>query len=203
VGRPGSFRFKFWTFLLLLAAIAVSGPFVWMPRLGAALIRSESPAKADVAVVLAGDAYGQRILQAADLARQGYVRGIVVSGPRYYDIHECDIAIQFAVRKGYPVEWFIALPNEALSTREEATRVLEELKRRDVRSFLLITSEYHTARAGRIYSSAMRKLGGGPDMRVVAAPDKWFRPDAWWKSREGLKIFFMEWSKTVATAVGI
>jgi len=203
VGRPGSFRLKFWIFLLLLAAVAVSGPLVWMPRLGAALIRSESPAKADVAVVLAGDLYGQRILYAANLARQGYVRSIIVSGPAFFDIHECDIAIEFAMRKGYPVEYFIALPHDALSTREEATHVLEELKRRDVRSFLLITSEYHTARAGRIYSSALRKLGGGPDMRVIAAPDKWFRPDSWWKSREGLKIFFMEWSKTVATAVGI
>jgi len=40
-------------------------------------------------------------------------------------------------------------------------------------------------------------------MRVVAAPDRWFRADGWWKSREGLKIAFMEWSKTFATAAGI
>jgi hypothetical protein len=40
-------------------------------------------------------------------------------------------------------------------------------------------------------------------MRVVASPDKWFGAASWWKSRQGLKIMFMEWSKTFATAVGI
>lgn len=203
MGRPGSFRLKFSILLLLLAAIAVSGPFLWMPRLAAALIRNEGPGKADVAVVLAGDPYGQRILYAAELARQGYVRNVVVSGPTFYDIHECDIAIEFAIRKGYPVEYFIALPNDALSTREEARVVLDELKRRNVGSFLLVTSDYHSARAGRIYRSNLKKMAGAPGVRVVAAPDKWFGTDRWWKSREGLKIVFMEWSKTVATAVGI
>jgi uncharacterized SAM-binding protein YcdF (DUF218 family) len=199
----GRHRLKLWILLLLLIALAVSGPLYWMPRLAGLLIRDEGPAKADALVVLAGDPYGQRLLHAAELARQGYAGKVIVSGPSYFDIHECDIAIQFAVRKGYPVEYFIALPNDALSTREEARVVLEELKRRGMRSFLLVTSDYHTARAGRIYRSTMKKLGGGPDMRLVAAPDKWFSRDGWWKSREGLKIVFMEWSKTLATAAGI
>jgi len=200
VGRP---RWKLRLFLILFVLLVVTGPFLWMPRLGAALIRDEGPAKADAAVVLAGDPYGQRITRAAELVRQGYTGKVIVSGPSYYGIHECDAAIQYAVREGYPVEWFIALPNDALSTREEAQVVLDELQRRGMRSFLLVTSDYHTARAGRIYRSTMKKRGGGPDMRLVAAPDKWFRPDGWWKSREGLKIAFMEWSKTLATAVGV
>jgi uncharacterized SAM-binding protein YcdF (DUF218 family) len=200
VGRP---RLKFWLpFTLLLAAIA-SGPFWWMPRLGAALIRDEGPAKADAAVVLAGDPYGQRLLFAADLARQGYIRQVIVSGPRYFDIYECDIAIQFAVRKGHPREWFVPLPNDSLSTREEAVVALTELKRRGTGSFLLVTSDYHTARAARIFRGAMRKIGYEPRMRVVAAPDQWFGAASWWKSRQGLKMMFMEWSKTLGTAVGI
>jgi hypothetical protein len=66
-----------------------------------------------------------------------------------------------------------------------------------------VTSNYHSARAGSIYRSAIKKRGGGPEMRVVAAPDQWFAADRWWKSRQGLKIVFLEWSKTLATAVGI
>jgi uncharacterized SAM-binding protein YcdF (DUF218 family) len=196
-------RWKFWLFLLVVLAVIATGPFFWMPRLGAALIRDEGPAKADMAVVLAGDQNGRRLLFAGDLVRQGYVKSVLVSGPPYYDIHECDVAIQFAARQGYPAEWFVPLPNNALSTREEAGVVLDELRRRGVSSFLLVTSDYHTGRAGRIYRSTMQKRGGGPAMRTVAAPDKWFRANAWWKSREGAKTVFMEWSKTFATAVGI
>ena len=66
----------------------------------------------------------------------------------------------------------------------------------------MVTSDYHTARSARIYLATERALGGGPAMRVVAAPDRHFQIDSWWKSREGLKTVFMEWSKTVATAVG-
>jgi uncharacterized SAM-binding protein YcdF (DUF218 family) len=203
VGRPGSSRLKFWLPLLLILVILASGPFFWMPRLAAALIRDDGPAKADMAVVLAGDPRGQRILEAAELVRKGYVPSVLVSGPAYYDEHESDAAIRFAVHHGNPAEWFIGLPNDALSTREEARIVLDELKRRNVRSFVLVTSDYHTRRAGRIYSATMKEMGGGPEMRVVAATDRYFRRDGWWKSREGLKYFVMEWIKTAATAVGI
>jgi uncharacterized SAM-binding protein YcdF (DUF218 family) len=190
-------------FLLVFLAIVVTAPFFWLPWLGAALVRDDGPAKADFAVVLAGDWKGQRVLHAAELARQGYVRGVLVSGPSMYGIHECDIAIQYVVRQGYPAEAFAPLPNDALSTRDEARIVLEELKRRGAGSFLLITSNYHTARAGRIFGGTIRRMGGGPTMRLVAAPDQYFRPDDWWKSRQGLKTVFMEWSKTVATAFGV
>jgi hypothetical protein len=37
----------------------------------------------------------------------------------------------------------------------------------------------------------------------VAAPDQYFSPDGWWKSREGRKIFLVEWEKTFATWVGL
>src|SRR5436305_15215511 len=118
-------------------------------------------------------------------------------------MYECDAAIEFAVQHLYPAAWFIRAPNSAVSTREEARAILAELQRRNVRSFLLVTSDYHTARAARIFRATERSLGGGPAMRVVAAPDKYFHTDSWWKSREGLKTVFMEWSKTVATAIGI
>ena len=78
-----------------------------------------------------------------------------------------------------------------------------ELRRRHVRSFLLVTSDYHTARARRIFLAAERAMGGGPAMRTVAAPDQFFRPDSWWRNREAQKTAFFEWSKTVATALGL
>jgi uncharacterized SAM-binding protein YcdF (DUF218 family) len=196
-------RRKFWiVFFSLLLLLAISAP-LWLRWIGGALIHDDGPAKADIAVVLAGDQWGNRVLKAAELVRAGYVPAVLVSGPPYFGEHECDAAIRFAVSHGYPREYFLPAPNEGLSTREEARALLADLRRRGVRSFLLVTSDYHTARSGRIYRVEEARAGGGPSFRTVAAPDKFFTRETWWHSREGLKIVFFEWSKTIATAAGM
>ena len=187
---------------LFFAILTLTGP-LWLPFIGGALVHDEGPAKADMAVVLAGDPTGYRIVKAAELVKQGFVPAVLVSGPELYAMHESDAAIDLAVKRGYPAAWFIGAPNSALSTRDEARDMLTEMRRRNVRSFLLVTSDYHTARSGRIYRATERAMGGGPAMRVVAAPDKHFQRESWWKSREGLKTVFFEWAKTVATAGGM
>jgi hypothetical protein len=90
-----------------------------------------------------------------------------------------------------------------LNTRDEARALLEDMRRRSVRTFLLVTSNYHTARSRRIFLAAERAMGGGPEMRVVAAPDEFFKADSWWQNREGRKIFLMEWLKTITGPLGI
>lgn len=187
--------------LVLLAVVAYPR---YLPMLGYALVHDDGPAKADIAVVLAGDYRGHRIEKAAELVRQGYVGAVLVSGPAgFYGKHECDLAIPFAVGEGYPAEWFIAFPHAGLSTKEEAGNVLAELRRRHIRSFLLVTSTYHSARAARIFRAQARAAGGGPAMRVVAVPDEFFRPDSWWRNREAQKVCFFEWCKTFATIAGM
>ena len=77
--------------------------------------------------------------------------------------------------------------------------MIPELRRLGAHSFLLVTSDYHTRRAGGYF----RQLTDGLDMRVVAAPDEYFRWNSWWHDREAQKIFYMEWSKTVASLFGM
>ena len=204
MARPGSYRLKLLGACLVLAAGAILSRSLWLPVLGYALVHDDGPAKADIAVVLAGDYVGHRIEKAAELIREGYVPAALISGPAgFYGLHESDYAIAYALRQGFPAQWFVALPHSALSTAEEAGVVLAELRRRNVRSFLLVTSDYHTARARRIFLAAERAMGGGPAMRTVAAPDEYFRPDSWWRNRQGQKTAFFEWTKTFATAVGM
>lgn len=192
------------TFRLLAVAgvcaiLAATHP-VWLRALGNALVTDESPVKADVAVVLAGDNYGHRILKGAELVRQGYVPAALVSGPSgSYGLHECDLAIPFAVRKGYDAEMFVPVPHDALSTVEEADVLAKELRRRGVRRYLLVTSNFHTARAGRIFRGRIPDI----DVHVVAARDEWFDPDRWWTHREGWKRFVIEWQKTIAGLLGM
>ena len=179
--------------------LAVSSP-VWLGWIGSFLVESEAPFRADMIVVLAGDWAGHRILKGGELVRQGYAPQALVSGPMgYYGRSEDSLAIPFAVEHGYPREYFIGLPNASHSTVEEADDILPELQKRGVKKFILVTSDYHTGRAGRIYHARAK----GFEMRVVAAPDEYFTANGWWHTREGRKTVFLEWTKTITSLFGI
>jgi uncharacterized SAM-binding protein YcdF (DUF218 family) len=196
------FRIRKAPIILLVALIAGAAVThtIWMSALGAYLIHADQPVHADYAVVLAGDFYGHRIIEGAQLVRQGFVRKALISGPKgCYGVAESELAVNFAAKKGYPADYFVPFPHSATSTREEARLVVPELRRLGAHSFLLVTSNYHTRRAAGYF----RKVAGDLDMHVIAAPDEHFHPDSWWRDREALKTFYLEWSKTVASLVGM
>jgi uncharacterized SAM-binding protein YcdF (DUF218 family) len=185
-------------FLIALLAVATS-PF-WLAALGRYLVRAEPPVPADMIVVLGGDFSGNRILAAGDLVRRGFASRALVSGPSgEYGLHESDLAIPFAVRHGYPESYFVPLPNDDRSTRDEATDVIAALNKSHARRIDIVTSDYHTHRAGNIYRAQAPDL----EIHMVAAPDLYFTPDGWWKNRDGRKTFLLEWMKTVATWLGM
>lgn len=158
------------------------------------LDRDSPPRAADVAFVPGGDGYGHRILKAAELVRQGYAPKAVISGPDgNYGYYECDLAIPFAVKAGYPDKYFLPFPNKAHSTRAEAAMAADEFHHLGARRVLLVTSDYHTRRAGNLFRSAASDI----EFIVVAAPDEFFTVNGWWQNREGRKIFLNEWLKTL------
>ncbi|MEP6962726.1 MAG: YdcF family protein, partial [Acidobacteriota bacterium] len=183
---------------LIAAAVAVVLFLLREPILGAAgsyLVRADAPQSADLVLVLAGDGRGNRILTAAELVRKGFVPKVLVSGPDgVYGAYECDLAIPFAVKAGYPESYFIHMENHARSTREEAVASGEVLHKMGVHKILLVTNDYHTRRAGDMYRQAM------PDIQVtvIAAPDTYFSAHGWWQNREGQKTALYEWMKTIA-----
>jgi uncharacterized SAM-binding protein YcdF (DUF218 family) len=184
--------------LLAAAALAVAG-FLFretaFAAMGSYLVLAEEPRKADLALVLGGDSSGNRIRAAGDLVRKGFVSKVVVSGPAgFYGAFECDLAIPYAVRAGYPESYFLHFENHSRSTTEEAREAVKELRKLGARNVLIVTSDFHTRRAGTAYKKA------APEMQftVVAAPDSEFRADGWWRNREGRKTFVYESMKTVA-----
>ena len=171
---------KFCLALAALALVAFLARSLWLPGIAYPLIRNDGPAKADIAVALAGDFFGHRLEKAAQLVKQGYVPTVLVSGPPgVYGRNESDLAAEFIEREGYSSQWFIPFPDPAHSTREEAGYVLQELRRRNVHSFLLVTSDFHTARAARIFQTAEHAMDFHPQFRTVTAPDEYFRPKTW------------------------
>lgn len=180
--------------VLLLLAFLFRAPI--LTGLALYLDRSGPPQKADAIFVFAGDASGNRILKGAELAREGFAPTVVVSGPDdNYGYYECDLAIPFAVRAGYPERYFIRFPNHAHSTEEEAVAAAAELRSLGIHRVILVTSLYHTRRAGADFRKA------APDLTsfMVSAPDKYFTPNGWWHNREARKTFLIEWLKTGAT----
>jgi uncharacterized SAM-binding protein YcdF (DUF218 family) len=166
-----------------------------LAALGSFLVKSESPRPAGAVFVAAGDASGNRILKGAELVREGYAPEVIVSGPEgVYGFYECDLAISFAENAGYPKSFFLRFPSHALSTREEASAAGAEFHRLALKRVILVTSDYHTRRAGKLFRAA----APGVSFVVVAAPDLHFTPRGWWRDREGRKTFLLEWMKTIA-----
>jgi len=113
---------------------------------------------------------------------------VLVSGPHTLIGHESDSMIEYARRKGYDASLFRPLPHELNSTRSEAAFIDNYLRSQKLEKVLLVTSNFHTARAARL----LRKYSPGVQVIAVAAPDPVFTPDGWWKTREGQKVFFLE-----------
>jgi uncharacterized SAM-binding protein YcdF (DUF218 family) len=189
--------------VLLLAVLLLAvllAPFA-LRATGDFLVDDHAPVKADAAIVLAGDWTGARVLKAGQLVKDGFVPVALVSGPTLiYGNNEADLAIAFAAAKGYPAAEFNAIHEPAFSTRDESEVFYTELKRRGIRSILLVTSNFHTHRSGIVFR---KRFKNEIAVTTVAAPSEYFHPDRWWKEREGQKVVFYEWSKTLATPFGL
>lgn len=190
--------------IALLAAVCLASAaavffHAWLfTGLGGYLVYNQAPARADAVVVLAGDDFGMRIVTAGKLVREGYAPYTLVDcvpNP-IYDVPGS--LIRYAGRRGYAASLFRPLSLQADSTRQETEVLAQTLKQRGVRKILLVTSNYHTRRA----RSLMRQAAPWLEVRTVAAPDKYFTTDGWWKTRGGQRTFFYEWAKTVSTWVG-
>jgi uncharacterized SAM-binding protein YcdF (DUF218 family) len=181
--------------LLITAIVTYAGRPVWLPVVGEFLVVSQAPETADIVVVLAGDIRGDRILRAVELVQQGHAPRILVDGSmEVYGAGEADLATTFALQHGASREIFEPFPMEADSTLEEAQIVDAELAGRGVRKALVVTSNFHTRRALRIFEAV---ASGKVKYVMVAAPSPDFQPDRWWYTRAGKRTLLLEYLKTL------
>lgn len=185
--------------LLVLAVVAT-------PLLGTAgrFLVEENPLQhADAIVVLTGS-YPDRILEAVALFREGWAPRIIlcrepenagfrklqnlgVKVPRVFELNR-----SVAEQLGVPPAAITVLERPAGSTYSEAEVVLADVLQRGYRSILLVTSKYHSMRAGRIY----RYLADGRvDIIVRPARDDDFQPDGWWRDRPSTRRVVIEYQK--------
>jgi uncharacterized SAM-binding protein YcdF (DUF218 family) len=178
---------------LVAAAVIFAKPI--FRGIGSLYVQDGPPVAADMIVVLAGDYSGRRILKGAELARQGFAPLVISdNSDLMYARTESELAAEYAIRKGYSPGFFITVNWPAHSTVEEAGHAVTELRRRGVHRVLVVTSLWHTGRAGRIF----RRLAPEMDIHMVGADDPEWHDGNWWMEREGKKTFFLEGVKTIA-----
>jgi uncharacterized SAM-binding protein YcdF (DUF218 family) len=185
------FKLLFLIFVVVLLAILYLVRVPLLRFAGEFWIVDDAPESSDVIIVLSGDNYDAvRAARAAALFRAGMAPHVVATGRslRSYAT-TTDLMKRDLQEHGVPAAAIIPLTHRADNTREEALAVSEFVASHHWKKILLVTSNYHTRRSAYVYE---RTLPPGTQLRVISAPDIEYDPQSWWRTREGLKIFFHE-----------
>jgi len=186
---------------MVIVILVATGMTFGLGAMGRALIVADPLHPADAILVLGGETReGDRVQHAVNLYRQGLAPWLVLSGtPMGFQTHEAEVMQRHAEFLGVPTSRILAVKHHAESTREEAGVVVPRLRDKGFHDVILVTSNYHTGRAKRIFEKAAGP--DGPTFRASPAEDGYFDPDGWWTRRKDAKTFVYESMKTVWTAI--
>jgi len=181
---------KKWTVVLFLL-ISLLG---FLLLAGHALV-TDHPEKSDVIVVLAGDSIDRRYRHGMELLRAGYGKHLFLdasSDSNYFGHTPAEYAAGFLKEDAHEMETFVSVcPYEADSTITETLYVEKCLEQFHPQSALLVTSDYHTARALSVFRHKLPQY----HWSVAAAHDDRLFGERWWQHREWAKTAFQEWLK--------
>ena len=188
-----------WVSVILLAAAAAA--VFSLDAVGRALIVEDPLHPAGAILVLGGETReGDRVAHAVQLYKQGLAPLLVVSGtPMGFRTHEAEVMQRHAEFLGVPAARILAVKHNAESTREEAGIVVPVLRGRGLNEVILVTSNYHTARAKRIFTKAAGP--SGPTFLASPVHEGNFESERWWRTRRHAKTFVYEAIKTVWSAI--
>jgi DUF218 domain-containing protein len=154
----------------------------------------DAPQRSDAILVLAGET-DRRPARALELLAQGYGRKVIINvpaGAKVYGSSEVELAQQYF--QSLPQAAAISVcPIDGLSTKEESKDAEKCLEHEGARSVLIVTSDYHTRRAGDIFRHEIPKL----EFSTAAARDDSYFGTRWWQHRQWAKTFVDEWLRLI------
>ena len=172
----------------MVVAVAVVAVRLSMPFMARRLIRADTLQKSDVIVVL-GSNRAERTIEAAMLYRDGWAPKVLLLRPPdlmrdslrqklgqhfpvFLDIQQ-DLLRQMQV----PPSAIIVSRRTVNSTISESQEFVDEAREEKWRRIIVVTSPYHTTRAGSLFE---RALDGSCE--VIVRPDRYesANPDRWW-----------------------
>lgn len=187
-----------WLWIILFAALVL---FVFrtpvLEKIGTYLIFQDGLRSSDAIVVLAGSHTGNRMEEAVRIFDKGMGKVIVFSGYTYYPGMDSHIGMkQYAIKLGVPEDKIVAeKATGESSTWGEAIANLKKLELLKAKSFILVTSSYHTRRSHWVYERAIKSLSMDIVFRVHPASDPKVPYPGWWEVRSGKKNVFNEYIK--------
>jgi uncharacterized SAM-binding protein YcdF (DUF218 family) len=175
--------------VVLLGIVAVS-----FLRHAASFLVVNDPEPADLILVLGGGDNDLRYWNGVRLMQEGYAHQLmldVFAGGRTFGHPDIDLAKEFLERTT-PGQSRIC-PLSQSSTYDEARYVEQCLANSDVKSILVVSSEYHIRRAREIFQHRLPQY----HFSFYAAPDPYFFGRQWWTNRQWAKTTLSEWERYV------
>ncbi|MGH9327854.1 MAG: YdcF family protein [Terriglobia bacterium] len=187
--------------IVIIAAVIVA--VVLFLRYGGDLLVANDrlPSHAQVAVVLNGSAAGMRARTAGalQLSRRGVVDHVIISVPptTYWGESVPEVAHRYFENELGPqqADQILFCVSKANSTIQEAGAIMECLRSRGWTEVIIVTSNFHTRRAGRIWRAAVRSARPPVHIWMHGVADGSFQPRGWWRKRIYAKTWLLETSK--------
>ena len=195
---------KFSTRLLIFIGISLTLGILYskplLQSISRTLVHEDSLSNAEAILVLVGSRTGNRVKKAARLYHEGFAKKLIFSGFEVYpETYSSTLMKTYAQKLGVPeVNIITKNTDEEVSTRGESIANLKLLEEHQIKTFILVTSSFHTRRSQLIYERSISLLGYDMRFWVAPAKDPLAPIDSWWNIRTGLKLIFFEYVKSVA-----
>jgi uncharacterized SAM-binding protein YcdF (DUF218 family) len=199
--------------VIVFAAALTTAAAVWaLAHAGSYLQHEDTLRRADAIFVLAGTRF-ERALEAADLYHEGYAPAILLSPGQVEPaenilrrkgidlLHEVEQVRDALVGLGIPRDAITVGVGAVDNTAAEAKLLREVAAPRGWRVVIVVTSKYHTRRAG----FAMRRGLAGAGITVVVRASRYDPSDPahWWRHRGDIRRLMQEWPKVLAYRLGL
>ena len=196
----------------ITAAAGLAAVLLTLPFLGRLLTATDPLQPSDAIVVLAG-ARLERWLEARDLYKEGWAPIILLSPGPLSDLEqelrtkglryplEGDLARDGLLSLGVPAAAVVVLPGGVDNTAAEAALFRRTHSPGPHRRIIVVTSSYHTRRAGFAFRRALE--GTGVEIIVRASRYTSARPGRWWTQRADTRFILSELPKLLAYVVGL
>ena len=186
--KAGKGKYVLGVILVAVVTLYLVHPFA-LRAIGQHLVAEEPITSADAIVVIGHDKTGERVEHAVKLFRQGLGKSLIISGQQVrWRTNSADIMKQHALALGIPQE-AILIDRDGTTPTLQAEHVHKVMEDKGLKSAILVTSSYRSARSLDEFMSALTPAG----ISVISSPSPthYFDPGAWWMSRKGSKTLFI------------
>jgi hypothetical protein len=209
-------RRRRWIAIVLAVALAGAAS-VFVPAIrtqvlraaGWTLVIANAPAEPADLIIVAVDADGAGVLEAADLVHEGVATRVAVFAdpPDPMDRELIRRGVPYEDRAARSIQQLKALGIEgteqipiAVAGTEDEGRVLPDwCDQRGLRSVVIVSSSEHSRRLRRVLHRSMK----GRRTKVTVRPARYstFNADRWWTTRDGIRSAIVELEKLILDLV--